>query len=116
MTAIIDRLQVRDNAMMRAVAAVEAEARTDALRYIQMDHRAVKREARRYLRSPSCFTNELNRYFKPMSEALESIERRLAFRSSWERTNPITLRGGRLYARIELRREREEARREKEAA
>jgi hypothetical protein len=116
MTALIDRLQVRDNAMMRAVAAVEAEARTAALRYIQMDHRAVKREARRYLRSPSRFAFEFNRYFRPLPELLEAIESRIEFRSSFERTNPITLRAARLYCRIELRREREEARREKEAA
>jgi hypothetical protein len=116
MTAALEYAAKREASLSRIYAAIEGEAQATALRIVQNDHRAVKREARRYLRSPSCFTNELNRYFKPMSEALESIERRLAFRSSWERTNPITLRGGRLYARIELRREREEARREKEAA
>jgi hypothetical protein len=110
MTAAIEYAAKREASLSRIYAAIEGEAQATALRIIQRDHAAVKREARRYLRSPSCFTNELNRYFKPMSEALESIERRLAFRSSWERTNPITLRGGRLYARIELRREREEAR------
>jgi hypothetical protein len=115
MTAI-EYAAKREASLSRIYAAIEGEAQATALRIIQRDHAAVKREARRYLRSPSRFAFEFNRYFRPLPELLEAIESRIEFRSSFERTNPITLRAARLYCRIELRREREEARREKEAA
>lgn len=110
MTAILDRLRARDQSLARIVAAVEADARAAALRYIQMDHRAIKRVARRYLTWPSLIEEvQSGAQFITLQELLDRLERRLAFRSAFERESNITLLGARLYARIVLRRERAEA-------
>lgn len=111
MTAIQDRLALRDQSLARLVAAVEADARNTALRLIQIDRRAVKRIARRYLAWPSRI-EEVQPYaqFMSLAELLARLERRLAFRSAFEREANVTLLGARLYARIMIRREREEAR------
>jgi len=47
--------------------------------------------------------------FITLQELLDRLERRLAFRSAFERESNIALLGARLYVRILLRRERAEA-------
>ena len=109
---ILGRIAIDPNinaSFRRAVAAVEEEARAAALRYIQMDHRAIKRVARRYLTWPSLI-EEVQSGAKHMSleELIVTLERRLAHRSAFDSASNIMLLGARLYARIVLRRERAE--------
>ena len=107
MLPIEARIERRGLDISRLVAAVEEDARCTALVVIRNDRNAVKRVCRYHLATN---LREINRYFRPLPDVLDALNRRIDFRSSWERTAPIDLRGARLAVKIVMRREREEAR------
>ena len=102
---IHSRLAIRDASLERLIAQTEDDARHAALFVRRNDLRAIKRACRRYLRSNLA---DINRSFKSLPEFVLEMEQRIDFRSTWERTPAIDLRGARLAALIMMRREREE--------
>jgi hypothetical protein len=117
MTAIIDRLQVRDNAMMRAVAAVEEQARRSRLETLLPAERdRIKAAARNFLVRPSRLDDVINPFWRhaDLADLVILLERQIRDLGHpdrdylrWKLPNYC---GALLAVRIMARREREEKR------